>query len=152
MPEPRPSRCAVCGKPANKIACSSLEATTHAYCDDCLGKDVEPYAETVIHTAIDFGKFPEDASEEFCQRIRRMLPVWEKTEEQFIRDVEAAIKDLTTCDFQASEPCDTCKHYLGGGQCRINLERECAEGEYEAWERAPSDEEPIVIDLREVDA
>lgn len=48
--------------------------------------------------------------------------------------------------------CDTCKHYLGGGQCRINLERECAEGEYEAWERAPSDEEPIVIDLREVDA
>lgn len=48
--------------------------------------------------------------------------------------------------------CDTCKHYLGGGQCRINLERECAEGEYEAWERAPSDEGPIVIDLREVDA
>lgn len=48
--------------------------------------------------------------------------------------------------------CDTCKHYLGGGQCRINLERECAEGEYEAWERAPSGEEPIVIDLREVDA
>ena len=48
--------------------------------------------------------------------------------------------------------CDTCKHYLGGGQCRINLERECAEGEYEAWERAPSDKEPIVIDLQEVDA
>ena len=48
--------------------------------------------------------------------------------------------------------CDTCKHYLGGGQCRINLERECAEGEYEAWECASSDKEPIVIDLREVDA
>lgn len=47
--------------------------------------------------------------------------------------------------------CDTCKHYLGGGQCRINLERECAEGEYEAWERAPSDKGSIVIDLREVD-
>lgn len=48
--------------------------------------------------------------------------------------------------------CDTCKHYLGGGQCRINLERERAEGEYEARERAPLDEEPIVIDLCEVDA
>lgn len=48
--------------------------------------------------------------------------------------------------------CDTCKHYLGGGQCRINLERECAEGEYEAWECAPSDEEAIVVDLREVNA
>ena len=45
--------------------------------------------------------------------------------------------------------CGTCKHYLGGGQCRINLERECAEGEYEAWECAPTDMEPIVIDLRE---
>ena len=48
--------------------------------------------------------------------------------------------------------CDTCKHYLGGGQCRINLERECAEGEYEAWERAPSDKGSIVIDLWEVNA
>ena len=48
--------------------------------------------------------------------------------------------------------CDTCKHYLGGGQCRINLERECAEGEHEAWERAPSDKGSIVIDLREVNA
>ena len=30
--------------------------------------------------------------------------------------------------------CDTCRHYLGGGCCRINLEAECAAGEYEAWE------------------
>lgn len=32
--------------------------------------------------------------------------------------------------------CDTCRHNLGGGynNCRINLEAECAAGEYEAWE------------------
>lgn len=30
--------------------------------------------------------------------------------------------------------CDTCKHYLGGGCCRMNLEPECRGGEYEAWE------------------
>ena len=33
--------------------------------------------------------------------------------------------------------CDSCRHNLGGGydNCRINLEAECAAGEYEAWER-----------------
>ena len=30
--------------------------------------------------------------------------------------------------------CETCKWYLGGGACRINLEAECGEGEFEAWE------------------
>ena len=35
--------------------------------------------------------------------------------------------------------CDTCKYGLGGGydNCRINLEMECAAGEYEAWEPKP---------------
>lgn len=31
--------------------------------------------------------------------------------------------------------CATCKYHLGGGQCRQNLELECAAGEYEAWEQ-----------------
>ncbi len=30
--------------------------------------------------------------------------------------------------------CDTCRHYLDGGCCRINLEAECGKGEFEAWE------------------
>ena len=30
--------------------------------------------------------------------------------------------------------CETCLHHLGGGQCRLNLERECADGGYECWE------------------
>ena len=31
--------------------------------------------------------------------------------------------------------CESCRHYLGGGQCRINLEAECREGGgFEAWE------------------
>lgn len=30
--------------------------------------------------------------------------------------------------------CETCRHYLGNGQCRINLEPECGAGEHEAWE------------------
>lgn len=32
--------------------------------------------------------------------------------------------------------CETCKHDLGGGynNCRVNLEAECAAGNFEAWE------------------
>ena len=32
--------------------------------------------------------------------------------------------------------CETCKHHLGAGACRINLENECGAGEFEAWEAA----------------
>jgi hypothetical protein len=38
-------------------------------------------------------------------------------------------------DFMANRrTCPTCAHHLGGGQCRQNLESECAEGEFEAWQ------------------
>ena len=30
--------------------------------------------------------------------------------------------------------CDGCKYYLGGGYCRLNLESECAAGDFEMWE------------------
>lgn len=33
------------------------------------------------------------------------------------------------------DSCEGCKHNLGGGHCKINLEGECREGGgYEAWE------------------
>ena len=31
--------------------------------------------------------------------------------------------------------CLGCKHYLGGGCCRMNLESECAAGEFEMYEK-----------------
>ncbi len=32
--------------------------------------------------------------------------------------------------------CETCRHDLGGGydNCRINLEADCGDGDFEAWE------------------
>lgn len=30
--------------------------------------------------------------------------------------------------------CETCRYYLGNGCCRINLEDECGDGGFEAWE------------------
>lgn len=37
--------------------------------------------------------------------------------------------------------CETCRYDLGGGynNCKINLEKECGAGDYEAWE--PKEEE-----------
>ena len=37
-------------------------------------------------------------------------------------------------DMNTIHNCDTCRHHLGGGCCRINLEAECGKGEFEAWE------------------
>lgn len=36
--------------------------------------------------------------------------------------------------------CETCANNLGGGCCKINLEAECAKGEYEAWK--PNSQDP----------
>lgn len=33
-----------------------------------------------------------------------------------------------------NDSCAGCKHDLGGGQCKINLEAECGKGEHEMWE------------------
>ena len=37
--------------------------------------------------------------------------------------------------------CATCRYHLGGGQCAQNLEKECAAGEYEAWEEQDEQDE-----------
>lgn len=44
--------------------------------------------------------------------------------------------------------CETCRYDLGGGynNCRINLEAECAAGEYEAWE-AKEDKSANVLEF-----
>ena len=48
-----------------------------------------------------------------------------------------AVHDIYVCTgYKKVLPraCDTCRHHLGGGCCRINLEAECGKGEFEAWE------------------
>lgn len=35
--------------------------------------------------------------------------------------------------------CETCRHYLGDGHCGVNLELECKDGGYEAWEAGSDD-------------
>ena len=40
------------------------------------------------------GHFPEDINETYRSDVRRMLPLWGKTEAEFIRDVDAMIQRL----------------------------------------------------------
>ena len=49
------------------------------------------------------------------------------------RGTEERRKETETME---EKSCETCAYGLGGGynNCRLNLEAECAAGEYEAWE------------------
>jgi hypothetical protein len=42
-----------------------------------------------------------------------------------------------------SKTCATCKYYLGGGCCNMNLEEECGEGMFEMW--TPTDKKTTNI-------
>lgn len=47
-------------------------------------------------------------------------------------------------------PCEACRHDLGGGCCRANLEAECREGGgFEAWEPKEQQEEEYQPDRAE---
>lgn len=85
--------CDVCGKPARIVAASAYGPISYAFCDDCLEKGLEPYKGVVAYIAC-AGHFPDDINEEYRADVRRMLPLWGKTEEEFIKDVEKVIEEL----------------------------------------------------------
>lgn len=87
-------RCNVCGKPARVVAASAYGATSYAFCDDCLEKGLEPRTAPWSPTSPAPGHFPEDINETYRSDVRRMLPLWGKTEAEFIRDVDAMIQRL----------------------------------------------------------
>ena len=33
-----------------------------------------------------------------------------------------------------NKSCETCRHYLGGGNCNLSMEMECRDGGFEGWE------------------
>lgn len=84
-------RCDVCGKrEAVQIACSAYGAASYAFCPECLSKGLEPYGAVVSCIAC-AGHFPKDIRREYVEDVHRMFPLWNKTEEEFIRDVKTMI-------------------------------------------------------------
>lgn len=90
---PTKLRCNVCGKPARVVAASAYGATSYAFCNDCLAKGLEPYSGVVAYIAC-AGHFPEEINDTYRADVRRMLPLWGKTEAEFIRDVDAMIQRM----------------------------------------------------------
>ena len=90
----RISKCSVCGRVApTQAACSAYGAITYSYCSDCLRYNLEPYGAVVSYIAC-AGRFPQNINEAYVSDVRRMLPLWGKTEEEFIRDVDREIRDM----------------------------------------------------------
>lgn len=88
------SKCSVCGRIApTQTACSAYGAISYSYCDDCLRNNLEPYSAVVSYIAC-AGRFPQNINEAYIADVRRMLPLWGKTEEEFIRDVDREIHDM----------------------------------------------------------
>ena len=86
--------CDVCGKQVPvRVACSAYGPISFSYCEDCLSKNLEPYSAVVTYIAC-AGRFPDEINEAYQHDVRRMLSLWDKTEEEFIRDVDAAIKEM----------------------------------------------------------
>jgi hypothetical protein len=90
-------RCDVCGKPAQVVAASAYGAISYAFCKECLTNGLEPYGGVVTYIAC-AGRFPEEINETYRADVRRMLPLWGKSEEEFIHDVDEMIRRLEECE------------------------------------------------------
>lgn len=52
---------------------------------------LEPYGAVVSYITC-AGRFPEDVNEVYRQDVRRMLPLWGRTEEELVHDVDRKIQ------------------------------------------------------------
>lgn len=87
-------KCDVYGKSTEvKAACSGYGPVTYAYCQECLNKGLEPYSGVVTYIACG-GHFPKNINAMYKADVRRMLPLWGKTEKEFIADVDKEISDM----------------------------------------------------------
>ena len=88
-------QCDCCKKRVSNIhAVSSIfGAFTIGMCDECIlsGRDSYELMVSYISCA---GRFPDDINEAYREEVRCQLKLHGKTEEQFIKDVDAYDKDL----------------------------------------------------------
>lgn len=88
MPDIR--SCSCCGKEKEVfVACSMLGAISFAYCADCLNAGVEPYDALVDYISF-AGAYPEDIQPDWLDFIKLNLEFYNKTEEQFKKDLRKA--------------------------------------------------------------
>jgi hypothetical protein len=87
--------CEVCGKRNTNFVtyASKFGPMSLCYCSDCFKEGKEPYDAIVAYIAC-AGHFPEDINEGYQKEVRRQLVLHNKTEEEFIKDVDNFIDKL----------------------------------------------------------
>lgn len=91
-------KCGGCGRAENRpaeefiVVGSVFGAFSYALCDDCLKLGKENYKNMVDYISC-AGHFPQDINEVYQAEVHRQLKLHNKTEEEFINDVEFAIAD-----------------------------------------------------------
>lgn len=86
--------CNVCGKEVEcNSVCSIFGAYSYPICEDCWSVGKEPYGIMVDYIAC-AGRFPDDINEEYREAVRNQLKLHNKTEEEFIEDVDKSIIEL----------------------------------------------------------
>ena len=89
-----PGVCAVCGKKADVMVCSStFGATSYAYCERCLSNYLEPYDAMVAYISC-AGYFPDDINEQYQNLCRHILSELGISEEKFIEDVKRTNEEM----------------------------------------------------------
>lgn len=90
----RPGTCEVCGKETDVVVVASMMGPIScAYCRDCLDAGAEPYEVMVSYIAC-AGHFPDGVNSTYQEIIRSSLAYLNKTEEQFIEDVDRQIREI----------------------------------------------------------
>lgn len=86
--------CDVCGRKTDVVSCSStMGACSFSYCSKCLSAGAEPYHAMVSGIA-SAGKWPDEIGEAYQEIVRNSLKYLGRSEEQFQKDVDTAIKDM----------------------------------------------------------
>lgn len=86
-------KCAVCDKEGEVfVASSTCGAMSLAYCAECLASGAEPWSDLVFYVSL-AGHYPDQINEMYRQIVRNTCKRLHRTEEEFARDVEKAIKE-----------------------------------------------------------
>lgn len=87
-------KCDVCSKEDEVfVGASTMGAISFAYCKECLQKGLEPYWAMVSYIAC-AGRFPDDINEMYRSEVRHILEGLNKTEDEFIKDIDHAIFNM----------------------------------------------------------
>jgi hypothetical protein len=86
--------CDCCSKETYVVVrCSRLAPISFAYCEDCFYNSIEPYW-ALVTNSMDVGHFPEDFNESYVKLFRNILKFYNKTDEDFNKDIQEELKNM----------------------------------------------------------